>query len=419
MWRGLILATGLLLSPVAHATDAVTEWTVAADALGRGAANWRTLAIMHQAMHDAVNAAQPVYARWAPPGSAEPAGMHASTEAALAAAAARVLTDLHPGQAEATAALLQRAIGRMPPGPETDAGLLLGDAIGGEAVARRRDDGAERVHDFIGSDTPGSWRPTPPERLTSATSDIRPFLFADRTGGEPQPPPVPGGPIYLRDAAETRAVGGLSGAAGALDHSRAAVFWAYQSAQRGFMRLAVVLLDGHPRPGGLVEHARVMSILATALADGGLLAWAEKERFNYWRPVTAIQEGGFGVAADPRWVPLLDTPPFPEYPSGHAADCFTAAGVLEAVFGAEVGEIEYEAVSSVFRLGVVAGGMGQHDQGGASGVKVRRYPSLSAAARECSESRIWAGAHFRAAEDESERLAGVIVRTALAAVPKL
>ena len=57
----------------AAASDAVTAWTLAADRLGRGGANWRTLAIMHRAMHDAVNAAQPTYARWHPAEPGEPA----------------------------------------------------------------------------------------------------------------------------------------------------------------------------------------------------------------------------------------------------------------------------------------------------------------------------------------------------------
>ena len=68
---GLRLAAALLalLAPPrpAAAADALTEWTLLADSYGRGIANWRTLAIMHQAMHDALNAALPTYARWTPP----------------------------------------------------------------------------------------------------------------------------------------------------------------------------------------------------------------------------------------------------------------------------------------------------------------------------------------------------------------
>src|SRR4051812_191543 len=84
----------LLLPLQARATSPVTEWTVLADRIGRGAANWRTLAIMHQAMHDAWNAALPSYARWFPPSRDEPPGDGALPQAALAAAARRVLLSL-------------------------------------------------------------------------------------------------------------------------------------------------------------------------------------------------------------------------------------------------------------------------------------------------------------------------------------
>ncbi len=62
-------------------------------------------------------------------------------------------------------------------------------------------------------------------------------------------------------------------------------------------------------------------------------------------------------------------------------------------------------------------GMGQHAQAGLPAGRERSFPSLAAAADNCAMSRIWAGAHFRAADDEAARLAGLIVRQAVAAVP--
>src|SRR4051812_2743148 len=107
---------------------------------------------------------------------------------------------------------------------------------------------------------------------------------------------------------------------------------ASQSSQRGFVRLAVRLLAAHPRPGGMPEHARIMSGLTAAMADSAILVWNEKERYAFWRPVSAIRSGADGFAPLPAWLPLVETPPFPEYPSGHAADCFVGAGYLEAAF---------------------------------------------------------------------------------------
>src|SRR5580658_3618493 len=71
--------------------DAVTQWTLIGDYYGNGGANWHTLAIMQMAMHDAGNAAHPVFGRWWPAAADEPAADGANPEVAMAAAAAQVL----------------------------------------------------------------------------------------------------------------------------------------------------------------------------------------------------------------------------------------------------------------------------------------------------------------------------------------
>ena len=173
------------------------------------------------------------------------------------------------------------------------------------------------------------------------------------------------------------------------------MFWAYQSSQRGFIALGAALLDANPRPGGLAEHARIMSQLAAAMADSAILIWVEKERFERWRPVTAIRAM---VQGADRWQPLIDTPPHPEYPSGHAADCFTGAAVLQAALPNLRGPVVY--VAQAGRPTSDDVGMGQHAQGRDAGEELpRRFPDLATAAEECSNSRIWAGAHFRSADE--------------------
>jgi hypothetical protein len=163
-----------------------------------------------------------------------------------------------------------------------------------------------------------------------------------------------------------------------------------------------------------------MSQVTAALADSAILSWREKERFAFWRPVTAIRAGSPGVIANPRWSPLLETPPFPEYPSGHAADCYTGSAILQMVFG-EVGPINYVAQASTDSpLDSLPVGMGQHGQlGYMIGRSERWFPSLNAAAEECAESRIWAGAHFRPSLDEAHRLGLSIATRAAAAVPRI
>ena len=424
MRRGLrlaafILCLALLAPAPARAADTVTEWTLLADRLGRNLANWRTTAIMHQAMHDALNAALPTYARWFPPEPNEPPAAGTIPQAAMIAAATQVLLSLHWDQRDETMRTYERALGGMQDGPERQAGVRLGAAIGLAAVTRRENDGYGRIHPFSTANGPGQWRHVPPEFTGSNTTETRPFLSASRHDPAAPPPPAPGSAALVRDAEEVRRLGGQEGSDRTPAQTDAAYFWAFQSSQRGFPHLAAALLDQHPRPGGVPEHARIMSQLASAMADAAILAWAEKERFSYWRPVTVLQEGGFGIEADPGWLPVIETPPHPDYPSGHATDCHTGAGVLSAVFGRLASPVTYVAQTGVPQAEKAAIGMGQHQQIGRTTPSERRFPSLAAAAQECANSRIWAGAHFRTANNEASRIADGIVGRALAAVPPL
>ena len=417
--RAALSAVALLcLAGPARAVDGVTEWSLLADSINHGAADWHTLAVMHQAMHDAGNASQPAYARWFPAAAGEPPGTGASPEAAMAAAAHRVLAAEHPDALAAIEQTYRAALDRVPGGPARDAGAALGDAVAVAALARRRDDGFGTVRPFPADRAPGRWRPAPPEFRGSSTTDTHPFLFSSDTDVDPRPPPEAGSPRFLDAVAEVRRMGSLDSADRTPAQSDAALYWAYQSSQRGYLHLAAALLDAHPRPGGVLAHARIMSQFTAAMADSAVLAWDEKERFSFWRPITVIREGVPGVAPDPGWLPLVETPPHPEYPSGHASDCFTGAGMLRAVFPDVQGPVAYVAQVGRPPEGTEAGGMGQHMQYADSGLPARReYAGLADMAQECSDSRIWAGAHFRTANEESARLAGLIVARALASVP--
>ncbi len=403
----------------ASAADAVTEWTLEADRLGRGGANWHTLAIMHQAMHDAANAVQPRYARWAPPLPSEPQAAGAMLEAAIAGAAAQVLVDFYPEQQTEIGQLFQAALRPLPHGPALQHGLTLGQAIGNAAVARRAGDGYDRVYAFAESENPGRWRPAPPNFASSNTTDAAPFLFASRDWEGASPPPALGSPVLIKDAAEVRRMGALQGSGRTDAQTYAAIYWAYQSSQRGFVLLAVSLLDSDPLPGGLLDHARAMSQLTAAMADSAIMIWSEKSRFAYWRPITVLQGGGPGIEANPGWEPLIETPPHPEYPSGHASDCFTGAGVLAGVFGSNLSPVVYVAQSGMPQADVAAVGMGQHAQVGNLAPVAREFATFKDAAQECALARIWAGAHFRSADMEAERLGNEIAARALAALPAL
>ena len=99
-----------------------------------------------------------------------------------------------------------------------------------------------------------------------------------------------------------------------------------------------------------------------------------RDRFQYdlVRPVTYIKR-----VIDKSWEPLLITPPFPEYPSGHSTQSGAAAGVLTAVFGENFAFDDATHVDD--------------------GIAARSFPSFMAAAEEAAISRLYGGIHFRAA----------------------
>ena len=337
----------------------------------------------------------------------------------MAAAARRVMATEHPADLPVIEQTYQAALARTPGGPARATGTALGEAVGIAALARRRDDGFRRVRPFPEDKSPGRWRRTPPEFRTSYTTDSRPFLFAGEVEVDPQPPPAAGTPRFQAAAAEVQRLGSLDSTDRTPEQAEAATYWAYQSsatrlpAPRG--SAAGPRIRG---PAAAPAHARIMSQLAAALADSAVLVWKEKERFGYWRPVTVIREGAPGVAQDRDWLSFIETPAHPEHPSGHASDCFTGSGVLRGAFPDLQGPVAYVAQVGRPPEGPDANSMGQHSQYADSGLPARReYPSLAEMARECSNSRIWAGAHFRTANEESERLAARISKWALAAVP--
>ena len=117
------------------------------------------------------------------------------------------------------------------------------------------------------------------------------------------------------------------------------------------------------------DAARLMLLTSVAQADAFIAVWGYKYQYSLIRPRTYIRR-----VMDPQWEPLIPTPPFPEYPSGHSGISAAAAEVLSAVFGDSV----------AFR----------DSTGLTIGSAIREFASFREAAREAGKSRIYGGIHF-------------------------
>lgn len=123
---------------------------------------------------------------------------------------------------------------------------------------------------------------------------------------------------------------------------------------------------------GLGKTVEVLALLGVAQADAFIGCWQTKYQYDLLRPVTYIRR-----VIDPKWDPFINTPPFPEYPSGHSTQSAAAATVLSKLFG------ENFAFEDATRHG--------------DGLAPRAFPSFWAAAKEAGMSRLYGGIHFRAA----------------------
>lgn len=122
------------------------------------------------------------------------------------------------------------------------------------------------------------------------------------------------------------------------------------------------------------EQVNALVRLGLAVSDGFIVNWRDKYRYDLLRPVTYIRR-----VIDPAWEPLLITPPFPEYPSGHSTQSGAVAQVLTATLGDPFPFTDSTHVDD--------------------GLPARDFPDFWTAAREAGISRLYGGIHFRAAID--------------------
>ncbi len=324
-----VVALVIAMSSFARA-DVVTEWNQNAQqalltAKTSPVVSTRVLAIMHVAMFDAVNGIErrytPIHVDFdAPPG--------ASRRAAAIQAAYATLVKLFPSQkstldAQRDASLNSIASEEAVENSQSIArGIEWGQQVGDDILAWRSTDGfTPAPPPFFGGTDVGQWRPTP--RAMSSPDQFRPLG-----------PPALTSDQYAADVNEVKEIGSNSSATRTADQTQIAVFWT-GNAPAYWNRAATAISD--QRHLTLSENARLLALLNVGMADAQIACWDAKYAYVFWRPINAIRlastDDNPNTMEDPSWTPLIVTPNFPEYPSGHASVSNAAATVLVAYFG--------------------------------------------------------------------------------------
>jgi hypothetical protein len=369
--------------------NAVTHWNaVATEAFipSQGTnpvAQSRTFAILHAAIHDALNAIDRRFEEYTP---GLPAAPGASVEAAVAAAARDVLLALVPDQAVLVEAAYGRALAIVPEGPAKLAGVATGQAAASANLSRRQGDRFEKATEpvYVPRPGPGEYQFTPPFGFAAlpGLGRVTPFVVDIREHAVDGPQQLSSGK-YARDLAYVKALGDSKSAIRTPEQSQIAQFW-YEDSPLGWNRIANTVA----RQRGLDpwSAARTFALVNFAMADGFIAGFEAKYRFRFWRPETAIHEaatdGNRLKDADATWQPFMVTPPVPDYPSTHTVLGWAAAEVLIELFGDKVA---FDA-DSVTLPGVI-----------------RHFKGFSAAAEENGLSRLYAGIHFPHAVRDGRR----------------
>jgi len=413
---GLIVCGSLAWAAPA-AADPIAELNViAADTIfagGRpaGAAPLLDFAMVHAAIHDAVQA----YEKRFKPYAAHIPHASGSRVAAAARAARDVLVNRFPLQTETIDSkyLLFLTNHEL---TEADEGRLVGEHAATAIIARRTNDGSYPMPPpppDLGGSGAGEWRPTPPALAAFSApwlGAVDPFTMDFNEQFRARRPPALTSLEYARDYNEVKALGGQVGHPGVTrtpDQTQIGYFWSgntialFEGMIRGLVEACEMGAEQRycKSLSRLGDNARLFALANLAGADAGIRSWNSKKHYNFWRPITAIQQllpgdndGNPQTEADAAWTSLIATPPYPEYTSGanNLAGSFTT--IATRFFATD---------KVTFKVTTTAPQAVPNE---------RTYRRFSDLADEVVEARIYLGIHFRFA-DTAARKEGTRVAT--------
>ena len=389
------------------------------------------LAIVHLAVFDAVNAIAGGYESYTGLPRARPV---TSVRSAIAQAAYDTLVFLYPSQKAIFDLPLTEALEAIPEGQAKSDGIALGHSAAAAILARRANDGyyphplpkyleLELGTGFIPSNDPGKWRQDPISRVGIALGvnwgKVTPFVLKSGDQFRIPKPPALDSTEYAAAFKEVVSLGGcgeVPAGCPAVDQgghltptdrtpeqTEIGIYWGYDVTPglgvppRLYNQIAMKIAHKMGTDSDEVELARFLALVNVAMADVGIAAWESKYYYQFCRPITCIREAEASTGGNLNFTSLgapasnLDgpnfTPPFPAYPSGHAAFGGALFEMLRNYYRTD--RIPFTFVSDEFN------GVTQGNNSDVPRPKVTRsFSSLSQAEEENGRSRIYLGIHW-------------------------
>jgi len=337
--RGWALLVLLLAVPVTTAAaNVVTDWDekavgiVQTGTLPPPPTGFRTMAILHLAMFDAVNSIEPRYKPYKVRLSATP---DTSKEAAAAAAAGAVLIKLFPDAAADVQSTLTTYLTTLPDSEAKSKGVKLGQEVAARILEAREKDGASAADAYRPKTRPGVYIPTP-ITVGSQFPNMTPFALASPSQFRAKPPPSLKSTEWARDYNEIKDIGAKNSTKRTARQTEDARFWLL-GGPRAYDPLPRQIVIA--KNMDLLDSARFMALFSVATADALIAVFDAKYKYEFWRPITAIRNGDIdgnpATERDATWQPIDATPMHPEYPCAHCILSSSVAAVIEGLLGSE------------------------------------------------------------------------------------
>jgi hypothetical protein len=369
----------------------------------------RVMAMMHTAVFDAVNAASGnQYTSYT---LATNAYGDADAQVAAAVAAHRVLVQAFPAQVATLDAALGNFLSTGTNSPAAVRGAELGKASADAIISARSNDGAFNSFAYTYGNKIGDYKNTAGNANPPAFQqwpDQKSWTLTSKDQFRPVAPPPVDSEMYAAAYNEVKALGGTTSAERTADQTATALYWAdgggTATPPGHWLQIAqdIALEKGN----STVENARLFALMSVAVADAAIVAWDAKREYDFWRPITGIRggaaDGNDATDGDTAWTPLIATPGFQAYISGHSTFSAAAAQILGDFYGADAMNFcsKQELNPSISRC----------------------FKSFSQAAEEAGMSRIYGGIHWQfdntAGLDAGRALAQNIYSKYFTAVPE-
>ena len=355
--------------------------------------NARGWTMMYLAMHDALSAIVPTFQPYAFFGT----DRSAHPIAAAAQAARDVMNHIYPTRQAESDAELAFWLGQIPDGRRKTQGIALGAASAAAIIAARANDNMLVPGEYAPQNPaePGDYRFVPPLEFVyrPAFGDAVPFAIGGGAEFLPAPPPALTSWDYALSVAETKAFGRRNSTFRSQDQTNFGAWWLeFNEIQWG--RIMRQLTE--TRGLRLLEAVRMFALVNMANLDATVAVWYAKNHYDFWRPFHAIRladvDGNAFTEADPNWESEHIVPPLQEYPSAHAIQCQAVAHTLREVLGTDRVSFATQSTTAL------------------SSNPIRSFTRLSAASRECRESRIMAGFHYRFSVNVGAQMGNRIAR---------